>query len=270
MKKAVSLLLALLLLLSTAAGFGEERTEMYLSGSLGDLFGVLRIPEGEGPFPLVILSHGFGGSHAGSEDWAKRFAELGMASFALDFCGGGFGSRSDGTMKEMSVLTEAQDLNAVIDAFLGDARFSSISLWGQSQGGFVSSYVAAQRPQDVCCLVMEYPAFVLQDDAWARALPDGSFPETSRALGVEIGRIYSVDATSFDIYELMGRYTGPVLLLHGDRDSIVPLRYAERAEGCYENCQLVVLQGQNHGFMGKAKADAIEQEAEFLLRWSEK
>ena len=127
----------------------------------------------------------------------------GFAAFRLDFCGGGLISRSDGSMLEMSVLTEARDLNAVIDYFMDDPRFSDIYLWGQSQGGFVSSYVAAERPEDIAALVIEYPAYVLQDDAKRRQLPDGTFPERSTLLGMPIGRVYSEDVVSFDIYEHM-------------------------------------------------------------------
>ena len=35
--------------------------EIHISGSLGNLYGELQIPGGEGPWPLVIMSHGFGG-----------------------------------------------------------------------------------------------------------------------------------------------------------------------------------------------------------------
>lgn len=46
-----------------------------------------------------------------------RMRFQGFATYNFDFCGGGFGSRSAGTMLEMSVLTEAEDLNAIIDHF---------------------------------------------------------------------------------------------------------------------------------------------------------
>ena len=227
MKRCLILLLTALMLFSMA--HAEEVSDMYIDASLGKLYGVLNLPEGEGPFPLIILSHGFGGSHAGSLGYAARFAENGFATFCLDFCGGGLGSKSDGTMREMTVLTEAEDLTAVIRHFETDARFSGISLWGQSQGGFVSSYVAAQMPDTIRCLVIEFPAYVLQDDAKARAQADGSFTETSNVMGMTIGRRYNEDAVSFDIYEVIGAYAGPALILHGDRDAIVPLRYSERA-----------------------------------------
>lgn len=248
-----------------AADMKIEKNELLIQGSLGNIYGELAIPEAEGPLPLVILCHGFGGNLQGNQDYADYFLSQGLATFNFDFCGGGFGSRSDDTMLEMSVLTEARDLNAILDHFSEDARFSKIFLWGSSQGGFVSAYTAAQRPQDVDAVVLEFPAFVLQDDARARAAEDGSFPETSKLMTVTIGRIYSEDAVSFDIYDVIGAYTGDVLILHGDRDSIVPLKYSQRALDVYASAELIVMPGQNHGFMGAARQEAKEREVAFFL-----
>ena len=243
---------------------GIDMTEIIIQGSMGKLYGILQLPGAEAPYPLIILSHGFGGSHVGNQDYADYFTSQGFATFNFDFCGGGFGSKSDGTMLEMSVLTEAEDLNAIIDHFKTDDRFDRIFLWGASQGGFVSSYVAGLRPEDVAAIVLEFPAFVLQDDAKGRANPDGSFPETESVMGITIGHRYGEDAVSFDIYDVIGQYKGDVLILHGDRDGIVPLRYSERSVDVYENVELVVMEGQNHGFIGKARTEAMERETAFF------
>ena len=240
--------------------------ELWIRASLGKMHGILTVPEAEAPVPLIILCHGFGTDHTGLMDYADYFGGKGFATFCPDFCGGGPGSRSDGTMLEMSVLTEAEDLNAAGDHFLGDPRFSSVMLWGGSQGGFVSGYVAAQRPQDIRAAVLEFPAVVLQDDARSKANPDGSFPEICRTLGQTIGRKYNEDAVSFDYYAHLAAYTGPVLILHGDADTIVPLRYSERATEVLAHAELIVLPGQKHGFTGQARQDAMAAEAAFFAK----
>ena len=117
-------------------------------------------------------------------------------------------------------------------------------------------------------MVLEFPAFVLQDDAKGRANPDGSFPETEFVMGITIGHRYGEDAVSFDIYDVIGQYKGDVLIFHGDRDGIVPLRYSERAVDVYENAELVVMASQNHGFIGKARAEAMERETAFFRQHS--
>ncbi len=271
--KAAGLFLAMILVLTGLSGACEaEETKMEeirIKGSLGELYGILTMPEGEGPVPLVILSHGFGGDHAGNRDYAAYFTRQGFAVYNFDFCGGGRGSKSEGTMLDMTVLTEAEDLSAVIDRFGGDERFSCIMLWGGSQGGFVTAYVSAQRPQDVRAVVLEFPAIVLQDDARKRANADGSFPERSNVMGNIISRQFNETATSFDLYDVIGAYQGPVLILHGDRDPIVPLSYSERAQETYLNAELIVMPGQGHGFVGSARQAAMEKEAAFFRAHAE-
>lgn len=264
MKSAISVLFALIMLLSATSAHTEE-VPMITSNN-GKIYGALNVPATDTPVPLIILSHGFGGNLLGNKDYASYFFSQGFATYNFDFCGGGLGSRSDGTMLEMSVLTEAEDLNAIVDYFKADARFSAIYLWGASQGGFVSALVASQRPDDIAKAVLEFPAIVLQDDAKARANEDGTFPESSRVMGMTISRKYNEDATSFDFYDVIGAYTSPVLILHGDKDPIVPLHYSERAVQVFPNAELVVMLGQGHGFMGKTRTEAMEREAAFFLK----
>ena len=98
------------------------------------IYGELCIPEISGKLPLVILSHGFGVNHTRSQGYARAFAENGIAAYAFDFIGGGRDIKSDGQMTEMSVLTEAADLNAVIDGLLVRDEFdpSELYLFGAS------------------------------------------------------------------------------------------------------------------------------------------
>ena len=260
MKKSFVLLLACAMLVSCA--MAEET--FYVPGSMGNIFCVLKTPEGDGPVPLIILCHGFGGNHIGSLDYADFFVSNGFAACSLDFCGGGLLSKSDGNMTDMSVLTEAEDLNAVIDRFLEDPGFSCVCLWGESQGGFVSAYAAALRPDDIAALVLEYPAFVLVDSARGQRRADGTFPETGRLLGMKIGRQYYEALADMDIYGHIAAYGGPVLILHGDKDRLVPLSFSERALEAFAQAELIVIPGQGHGFMGKSRREAMEKELAFL------
>ena len=234
-----------------------------IPGSLGNIHGELEAPKNIPSPPLVILSHGFGGNHVGNQDYARYFNLHGLATYNFDFCGGGLESKSDGSMVDMSVLTEAEDLGNVIDRFKNDNRFSKILLWGASQGGFVSAYVAGKR-NDVDGLVLEYPAFIIPDDARNRMQPDGSFLEKDCVLEIEIGRRYSEDAVSVDIYEVISNYTGDVLILHGNRDSIVPLSYSMRALDVFHSAKLFVMTGADHGFLGEMRIDAMRRKTEFL------
>ena len=236
-----------------------QRNGMKISG---ELF----IPDRASPVPLVILSHGFGGNRGGVKGYAESFAERGIAAYIFEFIGGGEHIKSDGKMTEMSVLTEAEDLIVIFDTLKADARFKpeQIFLFGESQGGFVSTYVAAMRPSDVAGLVLLYPAFVLQDDARRRTPDPANIPATMNLMGITVGRIYNRDALSFDIYTMMPQYSGKTLIIHGTADSIVPLSYSERAVKTFPDAKLIKLDGAGHVFYGNAMRKASEDAVKFV------
>ena len=217
------------------------------------IYGKLFLPEGEGPFPVVVFSHGLGSSHIYDGDLWSVFTERGIAFVAFDFCGG-LASQSDGTMLDMSVLTEAADLEAVIDAVgcLDEIDPGCLFLVGNSQGGYVSAYVAAKRPADVRALVLNFPAFCIGDDATKlveRASDDPALIEEASYGDLPIGKRYLQDAMEVDIFDVIGKYDGDVLIVHGSDDEIVPPEYSLRAARVYgASAELVVLGGMRHGF----------------------
>ena len=75
-------------------------------------------PEGD-CLPPVIVSHGFMANQSSVRHYAKRLAQWGFAAYCFDFCGGGYGSRSDWNVLDMSVLTEKADLEAVLEEVQG-------------------------------------------------------------------------------------------------------------------------------------------------------
>lgn len=249
-------------------GFSKsfETRELWVEHDGMRIYDVLYVPKGiDAPTPAVICSHFFGGTHRNSGEWAQLMAEAGYIAYAFDFCGGASGSRSSGETTECSILTERADLSAVLSriATLDAVDERSVFLLGQSQGGAVSAMVAAMRPEDVAGLVLLYPAFVIHDDAIERFGSPENVPETYR-MWQRLGRVYAVDAMGYDFYEHIGAYTGPVLLFHGDRDGIVPLRYAERAAETYADIDFEVVRGAGHGFYGLDQRHIADRTVAFI------
>ena len=241
--------------------------ELILKSGDKNIVGTMFLPpEEKASYPTVVMSHGFNSNSFLLEGYAESFAKEGYACYAYDFCGGSPSTKSDGDTKEMSVLTEAQNLSDVIDQLksLDYVDADNLFLFGLSQGGFVSSYVAAQRPEDVKALVLFYPAFSLQKDCWDRHGSIDNVPEEETVMGVTLSSLYSKDAMSFDIYEVIGNYQGDVLICHGDKDSLVDISYSERAVDVYKNAELKVIQYGEHGFQGKTAKDATAATLDFL------
>ncbi|MBO5567778.1 MAG: alpha/beta fold hydrolase [Clostridia bacterium] len=244
--------------------FTVEETTFLRDGK--HIYAKLLLPRGEAPFPLVILAHGFNGNCDKVEPYAMAYAENGIAACVFDFVGGGEGSRSDGSIRDMSVLTEAADLNAVIDSLKQRKEFDPerIFLFGRSQGGFVVAYVAEERPRDVRAMVLLFPGFVISDDMKDLAPDPGKIPETVELMGATVGRIYLEDAMSVDIYEKMGDYPGDVLIFHGTADNIVPLSYSQRAVTAFPSAELVTIEGAGHGFSGEDDLYVTKHAVDFV------
>ena len=225
-------------------------------------------PEGtaEMGLPLVIGCHGFDGSYASKLDYAVFLAEHGIAFYGFDFYGGSNSSMSGGTMEEMSVLTEAEDLLAVIRYFRRDSRINPdrIILWGHSQGGYVASYVAGTHPDWIRALILLYPAYVIQDHARKIREELHGFPASYRQWDCLLGRIYGEDALSHDIYQILEAYPGQVLIVHGDQDDMVPIHYSERALKHFPHARWHVMGGAGHGFEGKDRETMKELALSFL------
>lgn len=286
MKKALAILLALATMLAlcacgaaapaptpTSAPTPEpiptKSEEMTFPNGDKQLYAVVYTPEEQkDSYPTVIISHGFSGSHKDNMARAELLAQNGFCAVVFDFYGGNQASKSGGSMTEMSVLTEAEDLSAMMDGMLALPYVdkNNLFLMGCSQGGFVSAYVAAKRPADVKALVLLFPAFALQDDCWNRHGSIENIPETETVMNQPLGAIYSRDAMSFDIYDVIGDYKGPVLIHHGDKDDVVNISYSEKAAQIYENVEFTVIHNGGHGFQGKQLKESNAGLVEFLLK----
>lgn len=246
----------------TADPYTEE--ELWFSRDGVNLYGKLYCPAGEGPHPLVIMAHGLNGSHQQGLGMAKRFALSGVAAYVFDFSGGGHNSKSDGESTQMSVLTEAADLLAVLDGLLAMPQIDAenIFLYGASQGGYVATYVAAERPDQIKALVSLFPAYSLTETAVAMLADMPDMGETVDFLGMTMGKCYFEDAAATDIYGLMANYTNDVLLLHGTADTLIPLSYSQRAAEVFPSVEYTEVEGGTHGNLG---AEADERIIAFIL-----
>ena len=238
------------------------------------IYGRLHLPESLSSidrYPLVILCHGIGANMSETEPYAVKFAANGIAAFAFDFIGGGLDIRSDGQMTEMSVLTEAADLDAVIDELSRHALIDSdyIFLMGQSQGGYVATHTAADRVNSdvqVKGLIACYPAYVLEEDARKRVESTGGIPDTEQVFEYTVGGIYTQDALKSDIYDDMRYYPGDVLIMHGSADPIVPYVCSEKAVDCFPHADLIRVEGAEHGFFDADEEFCAEQAIQFVKK----
>lgn len=231
------------------------------------IYGNLYLPRSDAPsFPTVMIGHGFGGSYSEMAFYAAVLAENGIAGYVFDFCGGSSGSRSDGDTRQMSVLTEKRDMEAVLDGLKGYAFVdeNKLFLMGESQGGLVAALLGEERTDDVRGMVLLYPALVIPDDARDEYPNREDIPDIGNRFGIAVGRGYFDDVWDMDVYEEIGKFDKDVLIIHGSVDSIVPISYSEQAANKYPSAELIVLDGAGHGFYGTQREEAASEVVRFL------
>ncbi len=220
----------------------QTEQELWLQNGSRQIFGVLSSPartDGE-KLPVAIISHGFNGTHWFGKDYFLMMQERGYMCYAFDFPSGSVKSRSDNNTMNMSVKDQVDDLLAIVSYFRDrpDVDVTRIVLIGESQGGLVSALAAAELSKEINQLVLIYPAFCIPEN-WQERYPNlDEIPDTTRMWNVPLGRKYFTDVRDMDVYKMIKKYKKPVLIIHGDKDQVVPLNYSERAVKTYKNAEL--------------------------------
>jgi uncharacterized protein len=161
-----------------------------------------------GDRPVVLYLHGNGGALRNRADRFRALTADGTGLVAVDYRGYG---GSTGHPSEAGLLIDAQTAYAFAAARYPVAR---VAVWGESLGTGVAVGLAAARP--VGRLVLEAP-FTSAADLAARQYPFVPVRWLMHDQFRSDLRIVSVAA--------------PLLVLHGERDTIVPIEYGKRLFG---------------------------------------
>lgn len=249
--------------------FTEHDVEFTKDSDGITLRGTMLIPDDvEGPLPFVILSHGFNSSRNSCAKLAYAFGKNGIASVRFDFGGSG---ASGGKSNKMSVLTEVDDLKAII-AYVRSLEIADVDhifLLGNSMGGLVTALTTLEVQDQICAVMMNYPALPLADSVRAGHLMAVNFdpnniPKVLRPDGFAIGRMFVTDIIDLDFYADLDKITVDVLLMHGDQDDMVPISSSDRAAELIPNCTYIVMPGGGHGFEGEQLVQQAELNVNFV------
>ncbi len=226
--------------------------------------------------PIAIVSHGLNEGQEGVKKYAYFLAERGYSSFCFDFCGGKADKcESDGKTTEMTVLTEVDDLEVVLEYAKSQPYVNKdkILLMGCSQGGFVSALVAAKHNEEIEQLVLFFPAFCIPDMVEAGNLFGTKFnrrkaPDEFKCANMLLGRGYLEAVYEMDVYEEIAGFDGDVLIVHGTKDKTVDISYSKKAYEVYMSVEskreeprevlLRIVEKGKHGFDKKYADIAME------------
>ena len=260
-----------LLAAALAAGAASARTEnVRFEGDHGMLSAAVQSPAGLKRYPVVLLLHGFTSS---KDDFvirglADELEARGIASLRFDFNGHG---ESEGRFEDMTIPNETEDAKKALSYAASLPGVTGVAVAGHSQGGVVAAMLAGELGNGkIRAAVLLSPAAMLQDEIrngrWFEARFDPSnLPDRIMALGHPVGREYLRTAMTLPFYETAGAYRGPVRIIQGTGDSLVPVSCAKRVHESIAGSELVLLPGLNHSYTQNLR-EAVDSAAEFLAR----
>lgn len=222
--------------------------------------GMVHYPSQEGPAPCLFFCHGFTATriepHFMYVKIARILANLGIACVRFDFAGSG---ESDGEFRDMTILTEVADLEAVTTWALNQERIDPAhhNLLGFSKGSAVSILAAARHPQVYRNLLLISPAANMLD-VYTREIVGDKVKIYQETGEVDVaGNLLSKAAidvmTEINIYTEAKKITAPALLVHGTLDNVVPpftsIKLAEIWGG---HSELALIAGSDHWYSSAA------------------
>jgi putative redox protein len=217
------------------------------------LHGVLHHPTEKNPRGAVILSHGME-SNKDSDKLVflgQSLAQCGLLVLRFDFAAAG----PAGNFEEITYSGEVADLQAAF-LFMRTRHRGKIGLLGSSMGGTVTLLFAA-RQLDIATIVIlaapVHPELII--DRLLTPAEVRHWRETGYTFyhGRRLNASLLEDLQEIDVPEAARQITCPVLILHGDRDELVPVGEAHELHGALSGPKrLSILEGGDHRFSDTA------------------
>jgi uncharacterized protein len=190
---------------------------------------------------------------------ADGLGEAGAASLSFDLRGHG---ESQGRQADLTLTTILNDIRVAL-AYAREATGARrMSLLGASFAGGVCAYYAARRPVELDRLVLLNPQFDYKqrtidsrpywtddclNEEMARQLQQHGFIQFTPTL--RHGRPILNEVFWFDVLAGLPTITAPTLVVHGTKDTFVPVEASRSAMDRFTTeCKLVEIEGAQHGF----------------------
>ena len=233
----------------------------YRSGDLR-VSGVLDVPRGDGPFPALVLAHGYidpaiyvnGQGMRREHDW---FGRRGFVTLHVDYRNHALSDDDPEAEADLRLGYTEDVINAVhaLRQWDGPVDDERVGLVGRSMGGGVVYNVLTVQPGLVDAAVVFAPVSSDAADNFERWIrPD----PTRSGLAARILRRYGEPADNPDFWRnasprtFFDRVTEPVLIHHGTSDDTCPIRWSRRTAAALDRAgadvTLRTYAGEEHAF----------------------
>lgn len=246
-----------------------EQKVFFSNGKKAKLCGILSNPTDNKSNPIIILAHGFTTTKKspGIATLSEKLNSLNISTLRFDFYGHG---ESEGKFEDITVSEGANDVLSAIK-FLKKEGYKKIGLMGSSFGG-ICSIIAASKSPELFVLSLKSPVsdfvkveeFDLSNESVSEWKKKGKrIYNAERNLFLNYS--FYEDIQKLNIYKDAKKINVPTLIVHGDKDEIVPIQQSFRLVKEIETSKLVVVKGADHRYSDKKQFDmTIKLISEFI------
>ncbi len=199
--------------------------------------------------PTILFFHGNGEIVADYDEIGLEYVDYGLNVLVTDYRGYGW---SDGTSTFSNLLADSHILYNKLKKMLTEQGYRpAIFIMGRSLGSASAIEVAQAYQDEISGLIIE--------SGFAETLP------LAETLGADITTVDITEEQTFNNVGKIMEITKPTFLLHGQRDTLIPLWQAEKlhAESGARVKELQVVPGADHNSLisigGKYYFMAIQQ-----------
>ena len=258
----------------------------------------VRLPEGGGTSPVIIVCHGFKGfkNFAFFPYLSQKLCGQGFAVVTMNFSGNGIGTDPEhftelDKFAQNTISQELDDLDAVLQGIGSGVLVGTpgagprVGIMGHSRGGCTAIVKASLDPRLQCLVTWASPAALgrYSDELLRQWKEDGRSnfinARTKQDMFVNYSYLEDIQANRerYSLDLAVSQLTIPYLTVHGTQDESVPVDAARRLHSYAKTGQaeLALVDGgthtlgTKHPFAGSTPAldQAIDRTAAWFHRW---
>ena len=203
-------------------------TRYYITYPSDDLLisGMMAVPKGQGPFPVIILNHGYIAPSqywigADTYDASTYLASRGFLTISPDFRGWGRSDTGENVFRS-GLAIDVMNLISSLPS-LPQADPARVGIWGHSMGGGAVAWTMAVDPRVKASLLY---APVSADASDRRRFGGGGFGGGGLGSNDPLWRDDPAFIDKISPINYFDGVTGPVQIHQGDADTTTPPRWA--------------------------------------------
>lgn len=241
----------------------EAYTRYYITYQSGDLTisGIMNVPKGNGPFPLLLLNHGHIDTSVytngrGLKREQDYLARQGYVVIHSDYRGHAESDDDPETDRKLRLGYAEDVINAILAVRVAGLPYvdtERVGMLGHSMGGGVSWRIAVTQPGLVDAYVQFAPVSADERDNFEK------WTQRRQEVAQQVVELHGApddNPTFWDNISPINFFpnvTAPIMIHHGTADDSVPLEWSERASAALQTARKDVIlhtyTGEPHEFI---------------------